>query len=173
VRITLFIMGTDHSLQCGQSNWSQDSILAFDTEVRRLCADHGIKCIAEEMTSAALKERGVTQTRGRRIARKLAINHHYVDLSPKARSRLFIRDPRVNACLSNVGLPDTGKDAYCDLVQGIRERLWVVRLIEEREWPALFICGANHSTAVQRIWQELGLEAEIAHADYDPTPLPS
>lgn len=166
----LYILGTSHSLQCGSAECAQASILAFETKLRRLCETFKIQRIAEEMTADGLTRHEVTETVGQRVARGIRIEHQPVDLSPKERSDVSIDDTVVIATVRRYGIFNGSafREAFDDLADGIRERVWVARLLSKEEWPVLFICGSDHAVSVRRLCRRLGISAEVVHRDYEP-----
>lgn len=167
----LYILGTSHTLQCGSAECTQASIFAFDTELRKLCEKLKIRCIADEMTPDGLKLYKVRKTIGERVARDLRIAHHHVDLSLKKRSALSLGETSVAITAMSCGFGDDGsgfREAFGDLADGIRERYWIAKILEIKQWPTLFVCGADHAVSVRRLWRRLGLEAKVVHLDYEP-----
>lgn len=167
--VRLFIIGTSHPLQCGTK--STENKAAFAAELRHVCEEHRISRIAEEMSKAGLKYQGVKRTVGAQVARKLGISHHHVDLEPRARAALSLDDrPMLNIVL-NREFSDGGgtfRRAFAELGDAVRERIWIGRVLERQEWPALFVCGSDHTDSVVRIWRSLKLPLVIVHRDYEP-----
>lgn len=166
----LYILGTSHPLQCGSAECTQANILAFDTELRRLCEIFKIQRIAEEMTADGLTRHKVTETVGQRVAKDIEIPHQPVDLSPEERICISIDDSVVIATVRRYGIFDGGpfREAFDDLADGIRERVWVARILSREEWPILFICGSDHAVSVRRLSRRLSIDAKVVHRDYKP-----
>ena len=166
----LYILGTSHRLQCGSAEWTQANIFAFVTELRRLCETYKIQRIAEEMTADGLTQHKVTETIGERVAKDIGIPHQPVDLSQEERIGVSIDDSVVIATVRRRGIFDSGpfREAFDDLADGIRERVWVARVLSREEWPILFICGSDHAVSVRRLCRSLGMNAKIVHRDYEP-----
>ena len=167
--VCLFIIGTSHTLQCGTA--SAEHRAAFAAELRRVCEQHRVRRIAEEMSKAGLKYQGVKRTVGAQVARKLGIKHHHVDMEPKERAALSLDDgPMLNIVL-NRGFSDGGgafRSAFYALGDAVRERGWIGRILAGEEWPALFVCGSDHTASVARLWRSLKLPMLIVHRDYEP-----
>lgn len=166
----LYILGTSHALQCGSKKCSPSSILAFDTELRGLCERFKIRRIAEEMNADGLTHHEITETVGQRMARELGIAHQTVDLSRKERVDLSIDDSVVLATSMRYGIANGGgfREAFDDLADGVRERVWLSRILANEEWPTLFVCGSDHAPSLRRLWRRLGLDAKVVHFDYEP-----
>lgn len=166
----LYILGTSHSLQCGSADCTQTNILTFDTELRRLCETFKIQRIAEEMTADGLTRYKVTETVGQRVAKDIGIPNQFVDLSPEERIGVSIDDSVVIATVRRYVIFDGGpfREAFDDLADGIRERVWVARILSREEWPILFICGSDHAVSVRKLWRRLGIDAKVVHRDYEP-----
>ena len=166
----LYILGTSHPLQCGSAECTQANILAFDTELRRLCETFKIQRIAEEMTADGLAHHKVTETIGQRVAKDFGIRHQLVDLSQKERIGVSIDDSVLIATIRRNGIFDGGpfREAFDDLGDGIRERVWIARVLSREEWPILFICGSDHAVSVRRLCRSLGMSAKVVHRDYEP-----
>ena len=166
----LYILGTSHPLQCGSAECAQATILAFDAELRRLCETFKIQRITEEMTADGLAQHKVTDTVGQRVAKDFGILHQPVDLSPQERIGISIDDSVVIATVRRYGIFDGGpfREAFDDLADGIRERVWLARILSKEEWPVLFICGSDHAVSVRRLCRRLGIDAKVAHRDYEP-----
>jgi ABC-type ATPase with predicted acetyltransferase domain len=168
VATDFYILGTSHPLQCGSTECTPASIGAFDEELRRLCEIYKIQRISEEMTAEGLVHHKATETIGQRVARDAGITHQTVDLSQKERNVLSMGDSVVIATVQRQGIFDGGpfREAFDDLCDGIRERVWVARILSGKEWPVLVICGADHAVSVRRLCRGLGMNAKIAHRDY-------
>jgi hypothetical protein len=170
VAIDFYILGISHPLQCGSAECTQANILAFDAELRRLCRTFEIRRIAEEMSADGLTHHKATETIGQRVARDVGIQHQAVDLSQEERDAFSIDDSVVIATVQRCGIFDGGpfREAFDDLADGIRERVWVARVMSGEEWPILFICGSDHAVSVRRLCRGLGINAKIIHRDYEP-----
>lgn len=168
--IEVFILGTSHPLQCGSAECTKENIVAFEKEVRSLCKKLSVKRIAEEMTVEGLAHNGVTETIPQRIARDIAVPVQHVDLQQKDRSTLSINDSTVINTVRRHGIFDGGpfREAFDDLADGVRERVWVARMLSRTEWPVLFVCGSEHAASVRRLFRGLGIDSTVVHLDYEP-----
>ncbi len=140
-------------------------------ELHRICACEKIARIAEEMSATGLAYHGVTTTIGMRVAEKLSIGHHNIDLEPEQRAALSLDDgPMLNIVIGG-NFSDGGRrfrDAFNTLGDGVRERCWIGRILAREEWPTLLVCGANHSLSVEQLWLSLRLPVTLVHQDYEP-----
>lgn len=172
VDVRLFIIGTSHTIQCGI--YGADGATkgaAFAAELRNICEHRRIARIAEEMSKAGLKHQDVKRTLGAQIAKKLGIAHHQVDMEPKERAALSLDDGPMLNIVMHRGFPDGGgefRGAFDALGDAVRERCWIGRILARREWPALFVCGSDHTASVARLWRSLGLPLAIVHRDFEP-----
>jgi hypothetical protein len=171
VDVALFLIGTSHTLQCASPGVDRAKVEAFESEVRRICAEARIARIVEEMSKAGLKHHEVECTIGARVALDLGLLHQHVDLEPTERAALSLDDgPMLNIVL-NHDFPDGGgsfRRAFNALGNSVRERCWIGRMLSRKEWPALFVCGSDHTDSIKSLWQSLGLPITIVHRDYEP-----
>jgi hypothetical protein len=166
---SLYILGTSHDLQCRSADCTSTSVASFEADLRTTCHTLGIRCIAEEMTQEGLTRYNVTKTVGERMARDMAIPHQYVDLGPEERHRLSLDNSAVISAWESHLVSDGGaalRPAFDKLVDGVRERCWSPRILTLKEWPVLFVCGADHIKGVNGLWNSLGLHAKVVHEDY-------
>lgn len=167
----LHIVGTGHKLQCGVSPNSAPEVEAFEKELQHLCNKYSIQRIAEEMSADGLASHGVFATIASRVAKQLKLEHQYVDLDRSERKFLSIDDQPVLTTIMCCSPIDGGaqfRRTMNMLADEVRERVWVSRLLTMRSWPCLFVCGADHVSAVRRLWSSVGLESKVAHFDYAP-----
>lgn len=146
-------------------------VAAFKVELHRACAEHGIKRIAEEMSKAGLAHLQVECTVGYRVAEMMGIKHQHVDLEPEERSAHSLDDGTMLKVVCGGGFPDGGgafRCAFNALWHAVRERSWIGRLLGGEEWPALFVCGADHVDSVEKLWRSLDLPVTVVHRDYEP-----
>jgi hypothetical protein len=156
VTTSLFLLGTAHKYQCGGRDCSSDQAQAFATQVHIACRDHNIHRIAEEMTVDGRKNYHVEETIAQGIARELAIHHHEVDLSKFERNTLSITDSAVLNAMSAFQSRDGGgklRAKFEALSHQVRERIWAARIMNNNNWPVLFILGAGHVTTFRAVWR--------------------
>lgn len=168
---TLYIIGTSHSLQCGADTVASEKIRAYEAELSRQVTTLNIQRIAEEMSEDGLKRHLVTETVAQRLAVCLGKTCHHVDLSREESAALSIADGDkaiADLSLNRNDKTDNFLGKFDALIDDVRERIWVAKILAKSEWPVLFICGANHSIAIQKLWCELGLKVEILHEDFEP-----
>ncbi len=166
----LYILGTNHPLQCGSISCAQLRVQAFETEVRSLCKKYKIQRVAEEMTKEGLKKHKVTATVGQRVAKDIGAEYQMVDLRQTERRNLSIDDSPVISTVMRYHIAQGGgfREAFDDLADGVRERVWIGRILSGAKWPTLFVCGSNHVISVRRLWRCLGLASKVVHLDYEP-----
>lgn len=167
----LYILGMSHPLQCGAAECPAGLRATFEADLRKVCASHDIRRVAEEMSKEGLDRYGVTETIGQRIAKELKFAYCGVDLNREERQELCLDDTPVLTTVMNHELPGGNaafRQAFDELVDEVRERCWTARLLAENNWPTLFICGANHVKCMARLWRSLGLYANVIQHDYEP-----
>lgn len=166
----LYILGTNHPLQCGSTECSDRNVEAFAAELRRLCSKFKIQRLVEEMTDEGLKRHNVTETVCSRVAGEIGAAYEIVDLNQIQRRALCIDDSPVITTVMRHHISDGSgfREAFDDLADGVRERVWVARILSGNQWPVLFLCGAYHVVSIRRLWRGLGLESKIIHLDYEP-----
>lgn len=169
----IYIMGTNHPLQCGKADCSDESIATFESELRRLLTEYDIKRVAEEINPDGLKKYKVSETIAQRVVRKLDLDiaYQWVDLSSQERTALSLDNQTLFEALTRSTIQDGGvllTQAFDSLVDGIRERAWIARILSQEQWPVFFICGSEHSVSVRKLWCSMGFTSEIIYLDYEP-----
>jgi hypothetical protein len=165
----LILLGTSHLLQCAHGTVPPASIAAFEAEIVRLIDHYAIQRVAEEMSVDGLTRYGVSSTVAERIAATRQLDHHQIDIGNAERNALSANDAALGTILHLYQPADGGqgfRDTISILDHELRERVWIYRLLSRSTTPVLFICGSDHVAPVSRLWQLLGLKAEIAHRDY-------
>ena len=143
---SVLIFGTDHKYQTRDPVLRESQHDEFASYVTRLVREHGIQCIAEEYSTQALEEEGISETTVRKLASALGIDHCYCDLDRNTRHNLRIfqeHDIRMRGFLNDWTEEEIVE--RIDQSHRARERFWLERLLETGHWPALFICGADHA----------------------------
>ena len=167
---TLVLLGTSHRLQCGAPQVAPAAVALFRTEVERICDEFAIKRIAEEMHGPGLRRHGVSRTVAQGIARRRKLAHRSIDLAPRLRATLSLDDSvMLGIAFGEYGVQAARfRDAFGVLWSDVRERAWLGRLLAGSEWPTLFVCGADHTDSVERLWRSLELPITVKHRDYEP-----
>ena len=179
MRPTVFILGTCHPLQCGDAECGPDNIALLEEKVRQVLSEHRIRRIVEEMSDDALRcQLGVEAGRGtvcQRVARETGIGVDFVDLDREERDHLGLSDCIINRFTFFYGEDDSNRaairEAFNALCGSVRERVWVGRTLSG-VWPVLFVCGADHASPVQELFERVGVQATIICCDFDPQPDP-
>jgi hypothetical protein len=157
------LVGTAHTIQLGQLG----DIKAFEERLLALCNEFEVLAIGEEMSTDVLASRGVSETIGARVARKLGLPHIYCDPSPAERKRLDItsvQDIQLQA-FHEMWTDQQKRDRLAEHFATV-ERYWLDRLRDTNKWPALYVCGANHVDSFGRLLEASGHRAPIADADW-------
>lgn len=175
----IFLFGTDHVYQTGgyskNKSCTDEQKKTFAEEVRNICKSKDIKRIAEEMTADGRKKYSVNETIAQGIARESNMYHHEVDLTECERMILSITDCTVPNARPAFPSQDGGQllgQKFSAMSYEVRERVWAARIMSFQSskiiWPVLFILGANHVIAFQKIWRCLGGNIKVIHEDYQP-----
>ena len=172
MRCLLYVLGTSHPLQCGSDKCSGTQIAAFQGELRRIFEAHDIRCIAEEMDAEGLRRHNVDSTIAQPLALSLGIQHHNIDLTDEERNRVSLGRSAFGEMLFGRGRSNDGgakfQSGFDRILNEVRERCWVARILVRHQWPTLLICGAEHSQNVAKLWRRFGLKACVLHSDYEP-----
>lgn len=165
----IVLFGTSHSLQRG--NRSEEETYQFRTELERVCHTHNIQLIAEEMVQEVL---GEGNTIAWEVAKIRNLKHDYVDLTSKERGILKIEQGDLVNATMYFGRSEDGHQLRDTLTKclsdPIRERCWYARILHlicRYDLPStLFVCGADHTSALYNLIESTGMTALIAHRDY-------
>ena len=187
VEASVFIVGTNHHLQCGSCKVDKELIEAFSDEILKICRDHEINSIFEEMSSDGLKSYGVEETVCQILGVNKSIEVELIDLGSDERRCICIddwmRDKKCRQAFEEWFQGDSETDStletslsdadvalineFNNLAYEVRERVWVARILKKETWPLLFICGANHVVSVSRLLHRFGVNTEIVHHDFN------
>ena len=170
-----FILGTSHPLQCGATECGDERISLLKQVILGALSDHGIRRIAEEMSHDGLREALGDEAGSGTICQRIApkdISVQFVDLGVKERACLSLSDTNIvaSAIRHAEGSSELAKfrESLNSLCGEVRERVWVARVLSGQGWPVLFVCGANHSVSVKRLFERVGVEATMICSDFDP-----
>lgn len=166
----IYVMGTSHPLQCGSADLPESSVASLESELRKGLDKYKINRVAEEMSTDGLRTYKVSETIAERVARELGIPYQAVDLTNDERSALSLDDSTLFQVMSSFKIQDGGplRQGFDDLTDGIRERIWIARILSKEHWPVFFLCGSNHSVSVRRLWRCMGFASKLVHVDYEP-----
>lgn len=164
------LIGTSHVYQLWDGPGKPTS-LQFKCVLLNLCDQYAIAAIAEEMTVEALKEQDTSQSVAQVVCAQLRIRHQFSDAPPDVRKEKSIRqenDIRISAFFKKL----SEAEILCEIRQShaIRERYWLDKLRSLNIWPALFICGADHTGAFELLLRQNGFHVVVAFADWEPEP---
>lgn len=131
---------------------------------------YNIKRISEEISPEGLARYKVTETVAQKIAKELDIPSQEVDLTKEERSKLSLDDSILFQVMGSFNIQDGGplREGVVDIADGVRERVWVARILSMTEWPVLFICGSQHSVSIRRLFRCVGFSSKVVHIDYEP-----
>jgi hypothetical protein len=145
------LVGVNHKYQLGP-----DGIIPVDapaeafTEFRHLLtstiARAGIRGIAEEMSRFALKKHFIAgDSVPCHVASESGLPHRYCDPDPAMQKALGI------------------------VSDSQREQYWIKELLAFDTFPVLFVLGADHIDAFQRMLIESGLQPFVVAPDWEPS----
>jgi len=166
----IYVMGTNHPLQCGRADVPKTSVASYESELRTALDKYNIKRVAEEMSPDGRKEHKVSKTVAQRVAKELGLPYQAVDLTNKDRARLSLGDSTVLQVTRSFKIQNAGpfRQGFDDLADGIRERIWIARILSEEQWPVFLICGSEHAVSIRRLWRCMGFVTKLVHLDYEP-----
>jgi hypothetical protein len=162
MRRSILILGTDHRYQRRDPFLSESQHEEFASFLTRLARRHGVKLLAEEYSTQALAEQGISETTVERLAKGLGIAHCYCDLDRQTRFNLRIFQER------HIRTEALRKDwTEREIVERVaqshraRERFWLERLLEAQLWPVLFVCGADHARRFASLLRAKRLDVSV------------
>lgn len=166
----IVIIGTGHRLQAGHSAYSVDQHKKFRELLEQTCEKYAVKLIAEEMTAdVLLSDYGTTETNGQQVAkRKKGIEHRFIDLSPKERSKFGIDRYSLHQTGKSASLSAPQLAALTRFAGELRECIWLTRILTINLWPVLLVCGADHGPRVEHLFNSVGKLAILEVNDYEP-----
>jgi len=106
-----------------------------------------------------------------RVARALKLPHRFSDPNTEERKRLGLaldhNSVEVGAWLKKGSTPEIIA-AEVAVEHRKREKAWLERLQALDTWPALFLCGANHTTGFAAMLERHGVHVAVAAEDWEP-----
>jgi hypothetical protein len=143
---TVLIIGTDHGFQRRDQKFTESQHRQFGNYVVNTARGHCVAGLAEEYGLENLAEDEITETTIQTIARELALKHRFCDPDMKTRAQLGIRqENQIRISEFPNKLTEVEVQRRFEESLRARERYWLSELLEFNTWPALFICGADHS----------------------------
>jgi hypothetical protein len=167
---SVLILGTDHKYQRRDPLLRESQHEEFAAYLTQLVSKHGIKLLAEEYTTQALREQGISETTVETLATGLGIAHCYCDLDREARYGLRIfqeNDIRMKGFLK--GWTESEISEKIAQSHRARERFWLERLVEMKIWPALFICGAVHARHFAKLLRSKRFDVSLIEEEWSAT----
>ena len=164
--LTVILIGTDHKFQKPLDGPHRAGIEGFRNTIRKICGQHKLGAVAEEMSLAALRQDNLQASVAKQVCIELKeLPHNYSDPAGKERNDLGIRG-RNEIILD--GYTDEQVNAVIEESNRIREREWLRRIQKLNKWPLLFICGASHFTHFAKLLQETEINVIEACQDWGP-----
>jgi len=161
----IVLVGTCHTVQIPGGKGAAE----FCAFVETLCAQYGIKAIGEEYSEEALAEKDKTNSVCRDAANTLNVSHRYCDPGRDQRRALGVsqeNDIKVTGWLN--GWPQEKIEQEISASHSIREHYWRDQLASLDLWPALFICGAEHTQHFRSLLEDTGYSVLVVASDWEP-----
>lgn len=163
----VILIGTSHEYQTRHADSNLKEIEQFKNMLIEECSANAVRLIAEEMHEEALAEnasKSVTQE----VAIKLNIQHDFSEMSRKERAEAGVI-PYIEVMAWQMKWSEQEKMLNGRKSHAIREKYWLNKLRLLDLWPALFICGADHTEFFRTLLCDNGIEVVIAFSDWAPT----
>jgi hypothetical protein len=121
-----------------------------------------VKHLAEEYSTQALEEQGISETTVETLASHLGIAHSYCDLDRDTRHSLGIpHESEIRMKGFCKGWTEEEISHRIRQFHRARERFWLERLLVTGLWPVLFVCGADHATHFADLLRSKGFDASV------------
>jgi hypothetical protein len=164
---SIIILGTNHRLQAGASPYSSPQLKIFSDLIVEIIKKYRIRLITEELSEDALPDYGVMESIAKQVANQKNIKHEYIDLSRIERENLKIDRLSLYQYAQSSRLNTPQYLALEKTASELRECIWLVRILGINTWPALFICGANHGSRIEYLFNTIGKTAILEVNDYE------
>lgn len=161
-----YIIGTSHPYQISDGNSSQADEDAYRNLLQEACSKYRIRAIAEEMSTEGLNG---GESLAEILSQRMSLCYRACDPDSSEREQLGI----VNEGLVKIRAMQDGCDE-AKLTDAIRseyrkrEEYWLQKLQDLDEWPALFICGANHVESFQELLSMNSIAVVVLAQDWEP-----
>ena len=185
----IYIFGTEHDIQrgiSGKRRWTDRHFQEMTDELLLTIRKYSIKIVFEEMHTTITDGK---KTLCEKLCEDLCIPVRLIDLSAAEREWFAIDgwlelakiDEHASAWWNDIEREDEGGRGRIDedpelqkiteLIQQVRERVWIARIMKRSIFPALFLCGANHVEPLNRLLREFEIECSVAQRDYPDAPM--
>lgn len=167
------LIGTSHKYQCPGGGANDMSLAQFDGFLSQTCLKVGAKAVAEEMSKAALEERGTRASIAQRVCARLRLLHQLSDPPPDVRRQLSIEgvsDLKLKGFMND--WPQERVESEVRQSHDKRELHWISQLLTLNAWPVVFVCGADHVEPFVAKLLAHGLLVEIVCGDWEPKLIP-
>ena len=159
------LIGTSHSYQFPNSVHAS----AFACFIRSALDASNFAVIAEEMSSEALSQKGVSRSICEQIANERCLLHLYCDPDNQLRNKLCIQgenDIRLDGFFRSRSEEEINRTI--EESHGRREQCWLDAILLLDRWPVLFVCGASHIDSFRARVTARGLSPTVLRADWSP-----
>lgn len=160
----LYLIGTDHKYQHNSERYisvPKNEIEEFVIHLKTICENKNIRAIGEEFHETHLKEdRKLTIPKN--VAVGLNIKHIYCEPDDDEAEKLgyvekLLQRPR-----------ETTEEFYKRAFENekIREKGWLNRLISNKVWPLLFVCGSWHVESFKNLLEANQIKVVIINENW-------
>jgi len=185
----VYVFGTDHDLQCGdvrRQRISSIHIQQYQDAIQSVIESKKIRVIFEEWHPTVREHTSYNNTLLQIWYSNTELAPHHIDLGCEDRTRIGCPRECINIRMHLKAFFDnheqsesvcpkdprtTTTDCDCELlVDEIRERVWVYRIRKKNIWPALLVCGSNHTVKVHDLFGRFGVKSNILYRDFGKIP---
>ena len=167
MRANIILFGTSHPIQCGAKICSSIDIQKYKLFLDRIVSLHEIKLVAEEMCKAGLENNEVNETIAAHVfGKNPEITHSYIDMPIEYRHILLIDDEILS--IFSIFSFDKKSDVNSNraklrqiISDPVRERYWLVKILNLGVWPTLFICGDEHVDNMRKLIRKISSKSLI------------
>lgn len=169
---TIFIVGTHHKHQFGLCNCfdrNDQACEAFANYLKCQCIVFDIKTLVEEMCCDARIKWGISLTVPESVALDLKIDHADCDLNEEERRLLGIVNEgiiRTNGIFHKYTEKTIQKNIRREYDK--KEFEWIHRISQLPNYPALFICGSEHSSSFMVKANKQGFRSHMIIEEWTP-----
>ena len=155
---TVYLVGTRHDYQ-RVGNPGSEQFRAF---IAGACQERKIRAVGEEESFESLSRSGATTSVSKQVADSLHIEHRYCDPSIEEQRALGIPHPgKVGLAAFSPVCDYYEEDPEVREADAIRERTWLEQIVALNLWPALFVCGANHTASFVTLLQTRDITVHV------------
>ncbi len=163
----VILIGTSHEYQTRHADSNLEKIEQFKNMLLEQCSANAVRLIAEEMHEEALAE-NASKSVPQEVAIKLNIQHDFSEMSLKERAEAGVIY-NIDVTAWRMKWTEQEKMLKGRNSHAIREKYWLNKLRSLDLWPAIFICGADHTEFFRTLLCEEGIEVVDTFSDWVPS----